>query len=360
MPTAFGTIAGLRQLTQINPRIPFSSISAMNRAVPIAAIIDGTKSRDPDNTGTINVLRAGLLMGKVTTTGKYANSVIGVTTAALGGNQTTLKATAQAVTELVRRVGSSGTFTLSGAEATGQVARSRTVTYSAASGTSITITALGAIAGVNQVNSIVTVDSTGSGTFIITVEGVSTAAITYSATIATLVSNINSALNTTFGTSAIVASGASLAALVLTFSGTGFAARPVGLVTVTLQTGATGFTMNGSGTVGTPSTSPATTAGVTATTGDSGEFVSGSVIGDTDGSQTPICVLAGPGTEYGIDVTDLSSASLNQTLPQFYVSGDYLSAMIVNLTSPTDPTAEAWLKSQLRTYGGVFTFDDDR
>lgn len=119
-------------------------------------------------------------------------------------------------------------------------------------------------AGTNQVNSLVTVDSTGSGNFKLTVEGITTGNIAYSATPATIVSNSNTAMNTTFGASAIVMSGASLAALILTFSGTGYTHRPVGATTATLQSGATGFTMNGSGTVNVPSTCPVTTPGVQA------------------------------------------------------------------------------------------------
>src|SRR5205085_6292004 len=92
-------------------------------------------------------------------------------------------------------------------------------------------------AGVNQVNSLVTVDSTGSGTFTLTVEGTTTAAITYSATAATLVSNINGALNTALGTSQVVASGASLAALILTSSGSFYNGRPVGAITANILTG---------------------------------------------------------------------------------------------------------------------------
>ena len=58
------------------------------------------------------------------------------------------------------------------------------------------------------------VDSGGSGTFTLTIAGQTTASITYSSTIATLLANINAALNTTFGPSVILASGTSLATLV--------------------------------------------------------------------------------------------------------------------------------------------------
>lgn len=135
-------------------------------------------------------------------------------------------------------------------------------------------TATGAAAGsnTNEIKTIPFVDSTGSGTFKLSytdaTTGVvtTTAAITYSATAATLVSRINTALDATFGTAAIVASGASLAAIILTFSGTGFTNRPVGLFTATVIAASTGYTINASGTVGTPSTCAVSTAGVTANT----------------------------------------------------------------------------------------------
>jgi hypothetical protein len=124
------------------------------------------------------------------------------------------------------------------------------------------------VSGVNQVNSAVTVDSTGSGTIMVSAEGIKTAAITYSATASTFIANINSALNTALGTSAIVASGGSLSALVFTSSGTNYAGRPIGPITVTILAGSTGFTINGIGTIGVASVCPITTAGVTAITAD--------------------------------------------------------------------------------------------
>jgi len=105
---------------------------------------------------------------------------------------------------------------------------------------------------------------TGTATYTITVEGITTAAITFthSDSAATTFGLINTALNSAFGTSAIVASGASLVALILTFSGTGYSGRPVGAVTVNVLTGgAAVVTINASGTIGTPSTCAVTTAG---------------------------------------------------------------------------------------------------
>jgi len=80
-------------------------------------VIDGVKSGDPGNTGDVNVIRPGMLMGKITSAvgtpnsvvGCYAPSVIGVGTDSVGSSTTTTTITvspAQAV-ELVRRNGAS-------------------------------------------------------------------------------------------------------------------------------------------------------------------------------------------------------------------------------------------------------------
>lgn len=105
-------------------------------------IIDGTLSRDIGNTGDLNVLRAGLEMGKVTSTGKYANSFYGATTASYTAGGTSLTVGAALVTELVRRKGATGTFQIVGPPAASGVVNVETATYSAASSTTITITAL--------------------------------------------------------------------------------------------------------------------------------------------------------------------------------------------------------------------------
>lgn len=133
------------------PRIA-SRVNATHRIVfkggqwdadfPGGAVIDGTTSRDPGNTGDIDVLRPGLLMGKITATSQYAPSILGVTTAAYTAGGTSLTVGAAVVTELVRRVGSTGTFRIVGPPSAAGIVAEEAVTYSAASGTTITITAL--------------------------------------------------------------------------------------------------------------------------------------------------------------------------------------------------------------------------
>lgn len=324
-------------------------------------VLDGTLSGDPTNATGPTILNPGLTLGKVTTTGKYAPTIIGATTAALGGGQTTLSVSAAVATELVRRVGASGTFNLVGAPAVGQTVRSRAITYSAVNTTTGVITmtadAAAAVSAVNQINSMVTVDNTGVGTFTITVEGITTAAITYSATVATLITNINAQLNATFGTSAIVASGASLAALVLTFSGTGYTNRPVGAVTVNIlvNAGGTTFTINGVGTVGTPSVCPVTTAGVVAVAADEGEFSAGSYLAGTDGTQNPKGVML---SEWPMRVTDVGGVRADQPLPTMLISADLLAANLADYSTLNADT-KAYLKTQLNSNGRSFTYSDD-
>jgi hypothetical protein len=380
MSTDFRTVPGFYAGQSITPRNIFTTAqSSQVHLEPTFGLIDGTASRDPGSS-SVSLLRAGLLMGIETSNKKYAPSIIGVLSAAVGGSQTSLTVPPAVATELVRRQGGSGTFTLTGPPATGGVVRSFTATYSAVNTSTgvVTISALGtgAVSGVNAVEALPFVDTTGSGTFTLTIEGVTTGAITYSSTAATLFANINTALNATFGTSAIVASGGSLAAIILTFSGTGYTNRPIAnssngtvsgvKVIATLLAGATGFTAGNNPTssgVGAALAggSTTTTAGVAAVTATGGEFVAGSLIQPTDGSQQPITILC---NEYGIDVNDRSGNSLDQMLPQFVRGGDLLTANLIDFVTDdfgntVEPSVQAWLKAQLRAVG-VFTFDNDR
>lgn len=117
--------------------------------LPTGKVIAGGCSRDPGNTGDIHTLRAGVLMGKIGTVvnslgtvGYYAPSILGVTTNAEAVGSTSIEAAAGVVTELVRRAGATGTFKLIGPGSAAGAVVEETVTYSAASGTTITVTAI--------------------------------------------------------------------------------------------------------------------------------------------------------------------------------------------------------------------------
>ena len=99
--------------------------------VPHGRIIDGALSRDPLNTGEVHLLRAGLLLGEITASGKYAPSIIGVTSGAEAGGSTLIEVSTAVATELVRRIGDSGTFNLVGPPTAGATVVTESVTYTA-------------------------------------------------------------------------------------------------------------------------------------------------------------------------------------------------------------------------------------
>jgi len=104
-------------------------------------VIDGANSRDATQSNPV-YLGAGMPLGRLTSGGRYAPSVIGLGEAYTSGG-TTLTTTPAAAAELVRRIGLTGTFNLKGI-VSGAVA-SNQVTYSAVNTTTgaITITNIG-------------------------------------------------------------------------------------------------------------------------------------------------------------------------------------------------------------------------
>ncbi|MES2171106.1 MAG: hypothetical protein V4479_10375 [Actinomycetota bacterium] len=109
-------------------------------------LINGALSRDPGNV-PVTVLRPGTLMGKITASGLYAPSIIGVTAGAYTSGGTSLTVSAAQAAEIVRRSGATGTGTLrviGPPTAAGTVAVT-SMTYSAVNVTTgvITLTSLG-------------------------------------------------------------------------------------------------------------------------------------------------------------------------------------------------------------------------
>jgi hypothetical protein len=107
------------------------------------ATVDGTNSSNPNNGIYPWLLWAGMPMGRVSSTNKYATSIIGLSTVALTTSATTLQTTAAAATEVQRRIGGSGTLALTGPPAASGAVASSTVTFSAVNTSTgaITITA---------------------------------------------------------------------------------------------------------------------------------------------------------------------------------------------------------------------------
>jgi len=111
--------------------------------------LTGADSRDPLNTGDVDYLRAGMVLGQNTTTGLYAPACLGVTTVAstnTGSLNTLLTVSAATAVEVVRRVGSTGTLTISGPPSAAGTVATATVTYTAVNTTTgvITVSAIGA------------------------------------------------------------------------------------------------------------------------------------------------------------------------------------------------------------------------
>jgi hypothetical protein len=131
------------------PREVFLANKQFAQFVASPVTIDGTLSSNPLNAPYTWLLWAGTAMGRVSATGKYANSILGTTTAAYahgGGSNTTLTTDVNTAAEIVRRIGSSGTFKLTAPPAAGGTVATQVVTFSAVNTTTgaITITALGA------------------------------------------------------------------------------------------------------------------------------------------------------------------------------------------------------------------------
>jgi hypothetical protein len=138
-------LPGVRTPIAATARAVFRNYNFMG-ALAQGRYIDGVNARDPDNTGDTDRLRVGLLMGKITSTGLYANSVIGLTAAAYTSGATSITVTPQCAAEIVRRIGSSGTLNYIGPPSAGGTVAILAIAYSAVNVTTgvITTTSLGA------------------------------------------------------------------------------------------------------------------------------------------------------------------------------------------------------------------------
>jgi hypothetical protein len=94
-------LPGLRGLLTANHRTVFLQSGPL---VNLAGgrVIDGTLSRDSGNVGAEDHLRAGLVMGMVTATGKYRPSILGLSNVAYVDNDTTITVDARTATEVAR------------------------------------------------------------------------------------------------------------------------------------------------------------------------------------------------------------------------------------------------------------------
>jgi len=126
------------------------------KVVPGGAIVDGSKSQDPGNSSPDeDKLRAGLIMGKITASKKYAPSVIGSLQGDIIATATALTLTAAEAAYLVDRIGASGTFLLVGPPTAGGTVASEQITYSAVN-TSTGVVTISATTAAFEASSIVT------------------------------------------------------------------------------------------------------------------------------------------------------------------------------------------------------------
>jgi len=126
-----GGMPGLRGERTAEPRkVLLTGTGAI--LLPAGKVVDGRKSRDPLNTGDTDVLRAGLLMGRIASSGKYAPSIIGSLSEAYdkdGTSPTTMVVSTATAAEIVRRLGASGTFKVTGPPTSGGTVAIESVAY---------------------------------------------------------------------------------------------------------------------------------------------------------------------------------------------------------------------------------------
>ena len=100
--------------------------------LPHGVFIDGSKSRDvTQGVGDEDVLRAGQTIGKITATDKYAVSIIGTILNAEAASSVAIEVSVQLAKELVRRIGTTGTFVLKGPPTAAGTVITEQVTYTA-------------------------------------------------------------------------------------------------------------------------------------------------------------------------------------------------------------------------------------
>jgi hypothetical protein len=332
-------IPGQRAPQIATPRAIF--YSADRGWLPGGKYIDGSKSRDTNNGPTdVDRLQAGLLMGKVTSTGYYANwSIDQLTVAYTSGTSMTIGTSG--ATELVRRVGSTGSFVLTGVPAAGLTVRQTTVAYSAVN-TSTGVITVTAPTGASEVQQI-TFNGTGTtGNLVLVVpkpDGttVTTAAIGFT-TNAAYITAINNAIDTALGTAGLwVASGASIATdITLTASSTYANQSFPGLFQVTtFPTGNLSAIVSRS------------------TTGVPIAFTIGSVLSQADGSQVPVTFLP---DGFPMEVTDGSGNVAQVEFPAFPVGGIIDQQFLIGY-SAMDASLKTYVLNQLSSVlGGKYAF----
>lgn len=113
------------------PRELFYNNRLLANFIPGPVTVDGTASGNAQNDPYSWLLFAGMPMGRVTSSGKYATSIIGLTTASALSSATSFTVSTAAAKELVRRIGSSGSCKIVSPPSAGGTVATLSVTYSA-------------------------------------------------------------------------------------------------------------------------------------------------------------------------------------------------------------------------------------
>lgn len=112
---------------------------------PSMAIIDSTLTRDIGST-PVDLLRAGLILGKITTGGKYRNSIIGLTSGAISAatvtSVTVAAATATEFARLIAIAGGNVSARIFGPPSAAGTNAATSITVTAASGTTLTVSSV--------------------------------------------------------------------------------------------------------------------------------------------------------------------------------------------------------------------------
>jgi len=300
---------------------------------------DSSNSRDPGNTGYPQFLRPGLMLGMITSTKKWAPSVIGTVAAAYDGS-TTVNVSAAVATEIVRRIGATGTFKLTGPATAAGTVRTLTATYSAVNTSTgdITVTAL----TVNEVQtvSVNTIMSGGKiGFTAIDKDGVpQTVAVAYNTSWTQTVADIQTALNGALGASAVACAVTATKNMTITFSGTNYAGLPQTEVTVDISA----------------ATGPTTATVTTTTAGVDGRMIAGAYVQPTDGSETIKTIIP---NGYEVWVVNVDGVNTDVDFQNLLIGGLIKSDTLINW--PSDASLKAYVKAALKAFGPNFAFTDD-
>lgn len=328
---------------------------------PSGKLIVGSDSRDPTNSLDVRTLQAGMVLGKNSTSGKYAPSIIGALSVDYDASADTTEMTVAAATavEIVRRIGASGTFKLTGAPTATGVVQTVTVTYSEVDVDTGVITVTALDVDVDEVHTITLDAAMTGGEYALSLyfDGATNTPIVVSVAWNSDWATTMAAINTAITAAATAWAGeASVGAVmtgtateqVLTFSGVGVAGTAIDKLSEVDISGCTG-----------PSSATVveTTTGVPASGVGSQDFESGAYVQDTDGTETPMCLIPDGS---GIDVVNFHTGdSVDAALAKPLVGGFIRTASIVNFPAAANTTLNAWLKAQLRANGSWYVFDDD-